>query len=216
MSTTVEISEIPVFPASPRGGPTFEVASLFPLQGFWSEGDYLSLKTKKFVELVDGSIEVLPAPTIFHQLVAAYLMKCVEAFLKNSGMAGLVVLAPMPVRLFPGTMREPDVVYLRPERITNTRQQPDGADLVMEVVSPGAENRERDFVDKRRDYAQAGIQEYWIVDPEGMNITILALSKDSYREHGVFSRGTSATSVLLRGLDVNVDAVFSAGEGKQP
>jgi Uma2 family endonuclease len=215
MSTIVVEPEIPSVPASPRGGPTFEVASLFPLQGFWTEGDYLSLKTNKLVELVDGFIEVLPVPTIFHQLIAAYLMKCVEAFLEKSGTAGLVVLAPMPVRLFPGTMREPDVVYLRPERIVDTRRQPNGADLVMEIMSPGSENRERDLVDKRRDYSQAGIQEYWIVDPESTNITVLELAEGAYREHGVFGRGTRASSKILHGLEVSVDALFAAGEGKR-
>ncbi|HEX3314499.1 MAG TPA: Uma2 family endonuclease [Gemmataceae bacterium] len=159
MTATTSIGDYPTVPASVRGGPTFEVALLFPLQGHWSEGDYLSLKTKKLVELVNGRIEVLPVPTIFHQLIAAYLMKCLEAYLAKFGTPGLVVLAPLPVQLFEGTMREPDVVYVRPERFVNTRQQPNGADLVMEVVSPGTENRERDLVEKRRDYARAGISE---------------------------------------------------------
>ena len=43
---------------------------------------------------------------------------------------------------------------------------PSGADLVMEVVSGGREDRKRDLVTKRRDYARANIPEYWIVDPQ--------------------------------------------------
>ena len=211
----IAIADYPTVPSSVRGGPTYEVALLFPLQGHWGEGDYLRL-TKKLVELVSGRIELLPVPTIFHQLIAAYLMKCVEAYLAKSGTPGLVLLAPLPVRLYEGTMREPDVVYVRPERFANTRQQPNGADLVMEVVSPGAENRERDLVEKRRDYAQAGIPEYWIIDPEHSNITVLALDAGVYREPGVVHPGNRAISALLPGFEVDVQAAFAVGEGTRP
>jgi Uma2 family endonuclease len=84
----------------------------------------------------------------------------------------------------------------------------------MEVVSPGAESRQRDLVDKRRDYAQAGVSEYWIVDPETESVTVLALDGSEYRVHGEFKTGESATSVLLPGFAVDVSAVFAAGRGE--
>ncbi|MFO0956477.1 MAG: Uma2 family endonuclease [Isosphaeraceae bacterium] len=70
----------------------------------------------------------------------------------------------MPVRLGPDKIREPDIVFLLAEHADRIGKQVlEGADLVMEVVS---EDRRRDLVEKRADYAEAGIPEYWIIDPE--------------------------------------------------
>ena len=83
-----------------------------------------------------------------------------------------------------------------------------GADLALEVVS--ADKPERDLVEKRGDYAEAGIPEYWIVNPETETITVLRLEDAAYVEHGVFARGAEAASALLPGFSVSVDAVFDA------
>ena len=109
-------------------------------------------------------------------------------------------------------MREPDLVYLRPERIPNRRRPPKGADLAMEVVSEGEENRHRDLVIKPEEYARAGIKEYWIVDPQERRVTVLTLEGTNYRVHGEFTAGMQATSVLLPGFMVDVSAVLAAGD----
>jgi Uma2 family endonuclease len=83
-----------------------------------------------------------------------------------------------------------------------------GADLVIEIVSE--DDPERDIVTKRADYAEGGIPEYWIVNPIDGTITVLSLGGEQYVEHGVFRRGDSATSALLKGFAVSVDAVFDA------
>jgi Uma2 family endonuclease len=69
---------------------------------------------------------------------------------------------------------------------------------------------ERDTVIKRADYAEAGIPEYWIVNPEDATITVLKVGDGAYVAHGVFGRGTMATSSLLQGFTVSVDAVCDA------
>ena len=66
------------------------------------------------------------------------------------------------------------------------------------------------MVVKRADYAEAGIPEYWIVDPRNETITVLALEGNGYVEHGVCARGDTATSRLLAGFTVDVTAVFDA------
>jgi Uma2 family endonuclease len=65
-------------------------------------------------------------------------------------------------------------------------------------------------VKKRREYAQAGIPEYWIVNPQSEMITVLTLERAKYAEHGVFARGAQATSALLPEFVVSVDEVFDA------
>jgi Uma2 family endonuclease len=75
-------------------------------------------------------------------------------------------------------------------------------------VSP--DRPKRDTEEKPRDYAEAGIPEYWIVNPADETIIVLKLDGDGYSEHGTFRRGESAASALLDGFAVRVDEVFDA------
>lgn len=88
----------------------------------------------------------------------------------------------------------------------------DGADLVVEVVSGGIKDRQRDLIIKRDEYAQAGIPEYWIIDPEADLITVLHLGGETYVEYGQFGRGMSASFALLPDWQVSVDKVLDAGQ----
>jgi Uma2 family endonuclease len=213
MTPTAPSSTMPPPPVSRRGDPTWEIAYLYPTQGNWAESEYLAIGTNHLIEFSDGCLEVLPMPTPFHQFIVDYLLTLLKAFV-GAHASGSVLFAPMPIRLWPGKLREPDIVYFRPGRIRDPRMPPEGADLAMEVVSEGEENRKRDLETKREEYARAGIAEYWIVDSQEQRITVLALEGSSYRVHGVFGRGATATSVLLPGLGVSVDATLAAGEGK--
>jgi Uma2 family endonuclease len=199
-------------PASAPGEPSWPVALLFPLQGQWTEADYLALqrRTNRPVELSDGYIEVLPIPTPFHQRIVRFLFRLLESCVAALGQ-GEVFFAPLPIRLWPGKFRDPDVVYLRPGRIPDPRHQPQGADLVMEVVSEDEEDRQRDLETKRQEYAQAGVAEYWIIDPREEKILVWSLDGLAYRLHGEFGRGAVASSVLLPGLTAAVNDVFDAG-----
>jgi len=191
---------------------------LFPVQGSWSESSYLALPSNHLLELNDGCLEVLPTPTYFHELIVEFLYDRLRSFVRDR-VCGKVMRAPLPIRLWAGQMREPDVLFLRPERLqrlarAGNRAQPDGADLVMEVVSPGPQNRERDLDVKGLEYARAGIAEYWIVDPELHTITVLRLDGETYQVAGEYNGSQSATSVLLPGFAVSVQATFQAGEAE--
>ena len=73
-----------------------------------------------------------------------------------------------------------------------------------------SEKPERDLVDKRGDYADGRVPEYWIVNPQTETITVLQLQGDVYQEAGTYRRGESAASTLLAGFSVAVAAVFDA------
>lgn len=79
-----------------------------------------------------------------------------------------------------------------------------------EVVSP--ERPGRDLVEKRVDYAEAGIPEYWIVDPRDETVTILELADGTFVEHGVFARGDLGASLSFDGLSLDVGDLFDATE----
>lgn len=199
-------------PRSQRGTPTWEIARLYPTQGEWSEAEYLLLNTNQLVELNNGVLEFPPLPNLSHQFIVQHVFDQFNKHVESRNV-GSVLFLPLPIRLWPGQFREPDIMYFKPGRLQNLEKQPDGADLVIEVVSPGEEARQRDLETKRHEYAKAGISEYWVVDPELKTITVLTLDGDTYKTHGEFQPGTAADSVLLPGLQIDVTATFAAGEG---
>ena len=191
--------------------PAWDIARLFPPQGQWSEDDYFALDTNRRVEFSKGFIEVLPMPTMVHQLIAIFLLDAIRHFAKASTpKLGTTLIASIPVRLWRKKYREPDVVFMLTEHASRMGNDFwDGADLVMEVVSD--KNRPHDIKKKRIEYAKAGIPEYWIVDPKKETITVLVLKGRSktYTELGTFKKGQRAASKLLPGFTVDVTEALS-------
>ena len=186
---------------------TWEIAQLFPAQGHWSEEEYLALDTNHLIEYSHGQLEVLPMPTFSHQRLVAFLYRSLMGFIEERGL-GVVMFAPLRIQLWSGKYREPDLVFMATEHADRLGEQYwRGADLVMEIVSP--DDPQRETVTKRREYAQAGIPEYWIVDPADMSITVLTLRGREYALHGEFVSGETATSILLDQFMVDVATVFT-------
>ena len=138
-------------------------------------------------ELVDGKLIEMPPESDRNNLIALYLL---AEFLKL-----------IPIRLIRHKdteivvtgnrtrVRMPDLLILTEEllsaiggrRATITADMPSPI-LAVEVVSPGKINRDRDYRYKRSEYAARGIQEYWIVDPEFEQVTVLSLVDGLYEE----------------------------------
>ena len=82
--------------------------------------------------------------------------------------------------------------------------------LVIEVVSPGEIQRERDYIAKKLQYQDCGIPEYWIVDPQTQTILVLELTGDTYREIGNFTNDDLVVSPGLKELNLKVSEVFNS------
>lgn len=215
MTSAASIEPGPKRPANSASGATTQeavdalVCDILPRQGCWSEEGYLWLTDhgRRMVEFTDGRIEELPLPTYTHQAVLSFLHAAFRAWIKPRG--GVAMFSGLRLRIREGKYREPDVLALL-ER-TDSRCQDRywlGADLVLEVVSP--DDPARDLVEKRLDYAEAGIPEYWIVDPRNETVTVLVLTGDAYVEYASCKRGDNAASALLQGFAVDVAEVFDA------
>jgi hypothetical protein len=148
--STPRYNDLDPVPASP-GEPVWPLARLFPHQGDWSEDQYLDLNASFLVEYAEGCLEFPTIPSIAHQLIVLFIFKVLDAYVAARN-AGWVLVAPLPVRLWPDKAREPDVTYIRPDRPRYRGKYPEGADLVVEVVGEGAEDRLRDLVTKRGEY----------------------------------------------------------------
>jgi Uma2 family endonuclease len=182
---------------------------ILPRQGAWSEEQYLVLTddTNRLVEFTDGNLDVLPMPTDQHQAIVAFLFLAFHKFLEPRG--GTVRFAALRLRIRSRKFREPDLLLLL-SSLDARRQNRfwTGADLALEVVSP--DKPERDLVEKRTDYAEGRVPEYWIVNPQTETITVLRLDGTSYVEAGQYRRGDTAASSVLSGFTVNVAAVLDA------
>ena len=191
---------------SKLGEPVYELATEYPPQGSWTESEYLHLHTNKRIEFNDGMLEFLPIPTRTHQEIIYFLIQLAKAAVNPEGDAWF---SGLRVRTSPTTIREPDVVVLLDR--DDPRGQDlcfEGADLVMEVVSGGADDRKRDLQTKREEYAAAGIREYWIVDPKDSRITVLTLKDGTYAEACVATGRELAKSALVEGLQTEAERVF--------
>jgi Uma2 family endonuclease len=182
---------------------------ILPAQGRWTEDEYLVLTDhrNRLVEFTDGFLEVLPMPTDKHQAILGFLYQAFFGFIDHRG--GKVRFSPLRLQIRPGKFREPDLLLL--VSAADPRRQNrfwKGADVVLEVVSE--EKPERDLVDKVGDYAEGGVPEYWIVNPQTETVTILRLDAGAYEQAGIHRRGESATSPLLAGFSVAVAAIFDA------
>jgi Uma2 family endonuclease len=186
---------------------------ILPRRGEWSEEEYLVLTDHRthLVEFTDGFLEVLPMPTDKHQMLLKFLFLAFFHYFEAGG--GNVLFAPLRLRIRPGKFREPDLLLLL--SATDSRRQDrfwDGADLALEIVSE--DKPERDLVDKRSDYAEARVPEYWIVNPQTETITVLRLREGAYEEAGSYCRGESATSVLKPDFSIAVAEVFDSARMK--
>jgi len=192
--------------AQPRR--TVEVARLFPSQGEWTETDYLALpETNSIVELSEGELIMPPPPSVDHQDISAQLFSALRSFVRERDL-GTVLYAPTGVRLWPGKIREPDVLFVAHEHADRIKQDMiyGPPDLVVEILSPGTE--ETDRWGKCKEYEQAGVSEYWIVDPETSTVTVYALTEGAYKLQSVFSSREVVRSALLEGFEIAVDEIF--------
>ncbi|MBE9157414.1 Uma2 family endonuclease [Nodosilinea sp. LEGE 06152] len=112
--------------------------------------------------------------------------------------------------------RFPDLTVLQPEHLEQLQSLGQSAItlemapplLVVEVVSPGVDNRRRDYLDKRNQYEWRGIAEYWIVDPQERRVTVLAMVEGTYRE-SVFVAKEVLISPTFPNWSLTVDEMLS-------
>jgi Uma2 family endonuclease len=167
-------------------------------------------------ELVDGELVVMPPETSRNNRIALYLLsvflKLVPFYLICHKDTEIVVTGHRT------RVRLPDLMILTEElfaviggrRATITQEMPPPV-LVVEVVSPGKVNEDRDYRYKRSEYAARGILEYWIVDPGNAKVTVLMLVDGLY-EAVVFQGSDSIASPNFPDLQLTAAQVLAAGD----
>ena len=173
------LEDVPGFSSLHDGAPAYHVRRIivpenihdYPRQGFYTMDDYLALPDDQRVELIDGVIYDMGAPTIPHQLIGGFIHSQFLQYVKQHGGKCMPFIAPTDVQLDRDnrTIVQPDVMIVC-DRSKINRQRIFGApDFVLEVLSPSTRNK--DILIKSAKYHNAGVREYWIADPMHETVT---------------------------------------------
>jgi Uma2 family endonuclease len=182
--------------------------------GEWTEAAYLDLTdgTNRRIEFTDGRLVFLPWPTEIHQELMEFLYRELFAYVDRLNL-GKVHFSGLRLRIRPGKIREPDLIYLHRDHFHARHNRVwDGADLVMEVVSDDPKDRDRDYHEKLQDYAEANVAEYWIIDYERRLVTVHRLHEGRYTTHGQYNPGQQATSELIDRFSIDVSDLFEVAD----
>ena len=148
-------------------------------------------------EIIDGTHYMNPAPNIYHQQVSRRLQFQMYNEIELRDL-GVVMNAPVDVQITEHDIVQPDlVVVLSENRIITPTKVKGAPDHIIEILSPSTEVNDKTL--KRRLYEQAGVREYWIVDPLEHSVLQLILSGARYTE------STHKPQATLSYLDTTVD-----------
>jgi Uma2 family endonuclease len=158
-------------------------------------------------ELIEGELFVSRAPSLTHQEIVLRLLVALQKYLESHPVGKIWPGPGVIFSNFSGVI--PDVVYVRNERLKQiaSGDRINGApDLVIEVLSPGAENARRDRLAKRQLYKKYGVAEYWLIDPQLRAIEIYRTQR--LRLTSRLGLGDLITSTLLPGFTCSVREIL--------
>ncbi|HEX2678194.1 MAG TPA: Uma2 family endonuclease [Polyangiales bacterium] len=159
-------------------------------------------------EILEGELCVTPAPTTSHQFISRNLVVLLQSHVGAQGL-GEVLQAPTDVILDPHTVVEPDLFFVSNARldIISERGIEGAPDLVIEVLSPATEKRDRGA--KQHLYARYGVAHYWLVDGAARGVTERVLRGNTYEVRGTYHAPSSFRSALFPDLSIDLASVFA-------
>ena len=173
----------------------------------YTYADYLTWDDDTRWELIDGVPYAMSAPTRLHQKIIGSLHFQLYAFLK--GKPCEVYLSPFDVRLNADTrddtVVQPDILVVCDQSILNKAGCAGVPDMLVEILSPSTSLYDR--VTKFNRYLQAGVREYWIIDPEFKTLAVHLLKGEDYITR-VFAAGDTAPVHVLEGCTIDLAEVF--------
>lgn len=148
-------------------------------QGHYTIKDRDALDESVRTELIDGVLYVMESPTIYHQAALQEVIAAFRETIRENGGNCRVFGAPLDMQLSEGDHRDvlqPDMMVLCDTGRLRRRGICGAPDLVLEILSPST--RKRDMTLKYVKYAEAGVREYWICDPDKKTIVVYDLEHD--------------------------------------
>ncbi|MBV8070469.1 MAG: Uma2 family endonuclease [Acidobacteriaceae bacterium] len=159
-------------------------------------------------QLINGDLFMAPAPNRFHQDISRTILFEMMKFLEGQPALGIVYDAPFDVVLTDLNVLQPDLAFFseRRRRFLTEKGAEGAPDLVVEILSPSTAHFDLD--QKRVVYARTGVDELWIVDPEGEEVRIYHFREDADLPRLVLRSGDAIKTSLLPGFEIAVKKIF--------
>ena len=158
------------------------MSEAFAHTNIYTEEDYYNLPGNVRAELIDGQFYYMSAPSRIHQKILMELSATIRDYIRSKNGPCEVYPAPFAVKLFSEDDKnvvEPDIsVICDPNKLTD-RGCTGAPDWIVEIVSPG--NSIHDYVRKLNLYMDAGVREYWIVNPKEQEVLVYFLEQDKFK-----------------------------------
>lgn len=184
--------------------PKLRAGTRMPLDEFRALGE-----TDERLELFDGVLYVMSTPTKDHQFLMGQLYLLLALYLDTFELPPAEAYQDITTILSPELQRavEPDLVVILAGRtnIGGTIYVEGVPDIVVEILST---DRNHDLVYKRRIYAEAGVREYWVVDPMNDTVLPLELRDGAYVERPARTAADTLATPLLPGLAIPLADIF--------
>ena len=169
--------------------------------------DYLKTPDDERWELLRGELIMVPGPNTAHQRITLNLAFSLRTFVEKESL-GEVFISPYDVVFSHSNVLQPDLLFVSKEQqsiITDANIQGAPA-LVVEVISPSTASKDREL--KRGIYAEHGVSEYWLVDPDARTISVMSLQDKDFRKVGNYGVGEVLSSSTLEGLALDLTRIF--------
>lgn len=162
-------------------------------------------------ELLHGDLYMAPAPTTLHQRILGNLYAMMRQRIRPQEL-GEVFIAPLDVILGQGDAREvaqPDLMFVAASRLDIVKLHgiEGPPELVVEILSPGTEDRDRGY--KLKMYARHGVLEYWIINPVARTLDLHKVGPSDYLSAIRYGENDDITCELFRGLNISLQEIFA-------
>jgi Uma2 family endonuclease len=180
---------------------------------YYTYADYREWNENERYELIDGEAYMLATPSRIHQETSGNFYYVLRSFLE--GKSCKVYAASFSVRLFPeedgsdDTVVEPDITVVCDSSKLDDWGCNGAPDFIIEIVSPATARYDR--IVKFNKYREAGVREYWIVNPEEKIVSAYLLKDGQYIAVN-YDDTAAAPVTILRGCEIDLKAIFGSSE----
>jgi Uma2 family endonuclease len=179
----------------------------------YTYADYLNFSFDEMVEIIKGKIfKMSPAPSSTHQRLSRRFSYIIETLLKNKKCevfnAPFDVILPTKGKDFMQSDKvvQPDIVVICNPELIQERGCFGVPDWIIEILSP--HTTKKDIQDKFNLYEEAGVKEYWIVEPRNNTVEVFVLENEKYRRVGAYVTDDVIPCNVLDGLEIDLKEVF--------
>lgn len=171
-------------------------------QGEYTVADYEAFPPEERVELIDGRIFFMEAPTVKHQMILMRLSLLFQRFAEINDRDCKVIMSPLDVQLDKDdyTIIQPDLVVICDHSVLTRKRVIGAPDFVIEVLSPST--RQKDLMEKLHKYREAGVKEFWTIDPDKEIVLVFDFQHDN--DYAIYSFD-SVVPVGISGGELSVD-----------